>query len=256
MKRSAKRSPPRRLASATTPAFTDNVKDPAVIVEPGANRGTTIASGGRSGSGEGQSLARSDERMLTAQEFHQLASVPGVVEWFANIENPRTRRAYQIDLQDFMAFVGISAPEEFRIVTRSHVIAWRKVVETRGAAPATIRRKLAALSSLFDYLCEQNAITHNPVKGVKRPKADMNEGKTPAIGDGQARAAQRARSGHAQRQTRSRDSFNVFISRTAPRRTRRAEGARPASTAWRAPCACAWQGREDAVRANPSAGTR
>ena len=31
-------------------------------------------------------------------------------------------------------------------------------------------------------------MSHNPVRGVKRPKADANEGKTPALGDGQARA--------------------------------------------------------------------
>lgn len=35
------------------------------------------------------------------------------IEWFANITNPRTRRAYEIDLKDFMAFVGIQRPEEF-----------------------------------------------------------------------------------------------------------------------------------------------
>jgi site-specific recombinase XerD len=43
------------------------------------------------------------------------------------------------------------------------------------------------LSSLFEYLCEKNAVTHNPVKGVKRPKAESGEGKTPALGDHQAR---------------------------------------------------------------------
>jgi len=35
---------------------------------------------------------------------------------------------------------------------------------------ASIRRKLAALSSIFEHPCEANAVTHNPVKGVKRPK--------------------------------------------------------------------------------------
>lgn len=112
---------------------------------------------------------RGSDRLLTAAQFQQLAEVPPEVEWFANIENPRTRRAYRIDLHDFMSFVGIATPTEFRTVTRAHVIAWRKVVETRGAAPATIRRKLAALSSLFEHLCEANAVTHNPMKGVKLP---------------------------------------------------------------------------------------
>jgi hypothetical protein len=49
-----------------------------------------------------------------------------------------------------MWFVGIEQLEEFRIVTRSHIIAWRKRLEARELAGATIRRKLAALSSLFE----------------------------------------------------------------------------------------------------------
>jgi len=31
---------------------------------------------------------------------------------------------------------------------------------------------LAALVSLFEYLCEKNAVTRNPVKGVERPKTE------------------------------------------------------------------------------------
>ena len=53
--------------------------------------------------------------------------------------------------------------------------------------PSSIRRKLSALSSLFDYLCERNAVAGNPVDGVKRPMANSNEGSTPALGDAQAR---------------------------------------------------------------------
>ncbi|MFT0175010.1 tyrosine-type recombinase/integrase [Paraburkholderia mimosarum] len=113
--------------------------------------------------------------------------MPPEAEWFANLDNPRTRRAYQADLRDFMDFTTISRPEDFRIVTRAHVLAWRKVLEDRALSGATIRRKLAALSSLFEYLCEKNAVDFNPVKGAKRPKVESNEGKTPALGDHQAR---------------------------------------------------------------------
>ena len=44
------------------------------------------------------------------------------------------------------------------------------------------------MSSLFAYLCEQNAVLHNPVDGVKRPKSNRREGTTPALNDKQARA--------------------------------------------------------------------
>ncbi|MGS0741795.1 tyrosine-type recombinase/integrase [Glaciimonas sp. GG7] len=127
-------------------------------------------------------------RALTAAQFHQLADVPPALTWFANIANPQTRRAYQSDLQEFMAFAGIDRPAQFRIVTRAHLLAWRRDLEHRALSGATIRRKLAALSSLFDYLCEANAVVSNPVKGVKRPKMESLEGKTPAIGDHQARS--------------------------------------------------------------------
>lgn len=34
-------------------------------------------------------------RALTSAEFSQLADVPPETEWFANIDNPHTRRAYR-----------------------------------------------------------------------------------------------------------------------------------------------------------------
>lgn len=129
------------------------------------------------------------ERRLNATQFQQLADVPAAVEWFANIDNPRTRRAYQGDLQDFCSFVGLAGTDEFRLVNRAHVLAWRAQLEQRGLAGATIRRKLSALASLFDHLLENNAVAGgNPVNGVKRPRIESNEGKTPALGDHQAKA--------------------------------------------------------------------
>src|SRR4051794_20767418 len=75
-------------------------------------------------------------------------------------------------------------------------MTWSRIHERREIGPsakkrspegATIRHRLAALSSLFEYLCGKNAVSHNPVKGVKRPRAESGEGKTPALGDHQAR---------------------------------------------------------------------
>lgn len=127
-------------------------------------------------------------RPLTAEQFQGLARMPPEVEWFANITNPNTRRAYRADVRDFMRFVGIVEPEEFRVVTRAHVIAWRDSLVERNQAPATLRRRLSALASLFDYLCDRNAVSHNPCNGVKRPNLGSNEGKSPALGDEEARA--------------------------------------------------------------------
>ena len=70
-------------------------------------------------------------------------------------------------------------------------IAWRKSLVEQGLAGATIRARRAALSSLYEYLCDHHAVPFNPVKGVSRPKVETYEGKTPAISDAQVRACSR-----------------------------------------------------------------
>ena len=127
------------------------------------------------------------KRALTTAQYGDLADVPPEIEWLANITNPKTRRAYKIDVSEFSAFARLGGPAELRTVTRAHVVAWRKDLEACGLSPSRIRRKLSALSPLFDYLCERNAVSGNPVDGVKRPMANGNEGSTPALGDAQAR---------------------------------------------------------------------
>lgn len=101
----------------------------------------------------------------------------------------RTRTTWE-----FMAFAGIADPGQFRQLGRGHALAWRRDLELRRnpkgkpLAGATIRRKLSALSGLFDALCEANAVSGNPVDGVKRLKVATQEGSTPTIADYQARA--------------------------------------------------------------------
>lgn len=164
-------------------------------------------------------VVSTEERALTAAQFQTLAEVPPEIEWFANFTNPRTRVAYEVDVKAFARFVGIRTPEECRIVTRAHVIAWRKDLEGRGLTDATIRRKLSALSSFFDALCERNAVKDNPVHGVERPKASSHEGLTPALIDAQARRLLNAPSADTLKGKRDR----AILSTLAHHALRRAE---------------------------------
>jgi integrase/recombinase XerD len=108
-------------------------------------------------------LVSSDsERTLSLEQYRALADVPPELEWLANITNEKTRRAYKVDVAEFITFTGLKDHSELRTVVRRHV-AWRKDMEFRSLAPTSIRRKLSALSSLFDYLCERNAVIGNPV---------------------------------------------------------------------------------------------
>ena len=126
--------------------------------------------------------------MLSREEFQRLADVPHIEVWLANQRSQKTKRSYRYAVKDFIQLTGIESPEEFRAVTRAHVIFWRDQLKTRELSAATIRARLSALSSLFDYLCDQNAVEFNPVTGVARPSEGANEGKTPAIADHEAKA--------------------------------------------------------------------
>ncbi len=71
--------------------------------------------------------------------------------------------------------------------------------------------KLSALSSLFEYLSNANAVTHNPVKGVRRPRVESYEGKTPALGDSQARHLLKLPAGESLKARRDRALLSLLL---------------------------------------------
>jgi hypothetical protein len=44
------------------------------------------------------------ERMLTPEQYRDLANVPPELEWLANITNAKTRRAYKVEVAKFITF--------------------------------------------------------------------------------------------------------------------------------------------------------
>ena len=140
------------------------------------------------------------DRILTRQEFQNLANVPPVIAFIKNIACLQTQRSYLNDIRQFSEFEGIQHPDEYRQVKRAHAIAWRDHLQSEGYiaktkhgeepirksySATTIRRKLAALSQLFNFYCNCNSVDFNPIAGITRPKHNRTEGKTPAISDEQ-----------------------------------------------------------------------
>jgi site-specific recombinase XerD len=79
----------------------------------------------------------------------RLAEIPEEEIWLQKQKSPRTRRAYRLDVQDFMRTLAITTPAELRQADHKAVIAWERFMrETEHAAASTIRCRLAALSSL------------------------------------------------------------------------------------------------------------
>jgi site-specific recombinase XerD len=120
--------------------------------------------------------------------FAQLGGMPMEAQWLANFASACTRRAYAADVRDFVAFSGLQSQCELLQVARSHILGWRHHLQAQGLSPSTQRRKLAALSSLLEHLVDEQLIPTNPARGVRRPRLESHEGKTPALSLEQAQA--------------------------------------------------------------------
>ncbi len=88
--------------------------------------------------------------------------------WLASQQSPHTTDAYRRDLADFVQWLADRT--DLLAVDRGTVDLYRRHLETVGLKPATIARRLAALSSFYDYLHYEQVVRVNPVGRVKRPK--------------------------------------------------------------------------------------
>lgn len=149
--------------------------------------------------------------VLSREAYEKLANVPGELEWLANFTSLQTRRAYKNDLKLFLDFLGKPAPGEIQSIAPAHVLAWRNYLVSIGLAETTIRRKLSAIASLFDFLLDRQEVKHNPVNGVRRPPMSSQEGKTPAISDEMARRLLEAPESHTLKGKRDRAILSVLM---------------------------------------------
>jgi site-specific recombinase XerD len=118
----------------------------------------------------------------------QLAAIPEKQVWLAKQKSARTRRAYGLDVRHFMRSLGIATTDQLRQLDHRAVIAWERIQrEEEGAAASTVRRRLAALSSLFKHLVRHGAATRNPVVDVERPAINRDQGSTAAFSKAQVR---------------------------------------------------------------------
>jgi integrase/recombinase XerC/integrase/recombinase XerD len=81
----------------------------------------------------------------------------------------RTRKAYGVDLGQFVAWAGERAPGDIR---HRDVRRFAAGLSSDGAAPATVARKLAAVRGLFDFLVRTERVGQNPADLVSSPKRE------------------------------------------------------------------------------------
>ena len=135
-----------------------------------------------------KALVPSRARGLRRMSVDVLKTIPEEAVWLESRKSARTRRAYRTDVTHFMRTFNITSPEELRQIDHRAVYAWeRQLREVEGKETSTVRRRLAALSSLFTHLIKFGVVEQNPVRDVERPAINRREGMTRAFSQKQAR---------------------------------------------------------------------
>jgi len=102
-------------------------------------------------------------------------------EFLENFTSIHTRKSYKNDINKFIEYLieTKNKIKKLHKIERRDIVTYRNWLLETGSktggpsAPKTIARKLAALSSLFDYLVEKNLCKFNPVTSVKRPRREV-----------------------------------------------------------------------------------
>jgi integrase len=135
-----------------------------------------------------RSLVKSYPQSPAWATLDSLTAIPEEHIWLASRKSLRTRRAYRKDVEHFMRTLGIRSTDDLRRADHKAVLAWEAYMrEAEHAEASTVRRRLAALSSLFKHLVKHGVADRNPVRDVERPPINRREGFTPAFSKAQAR---------------------------------------------------------------------
>jgi site-specific recombinase XerD len=110
---------------------------------------------------------------------------PRILEFFtAHIRNANTRKAYANAGEDFARWCRSFGIHELCSVQPVHVAAY--VAQLTLSAPS-VKQRLAALRSLFDWLVVGQVLPTNPAASVRGPRRSVTTGTTPVLSAQEAR---------------------------------------------------------------------
>ncbi len=100
--------------------------------------------------------------------------------WLASYGLENTRTAYRRDAQIFLTYLEATGLD-LLAVRRAHVDVFARTRQAAGDAPATLNRRLAAVSALYAYALDEGALQLNPVVRVRRAAVDADHSVTAAL---------------------------------------------------------------------------
>lgn len=111
------------------------------------------------------------------------------MDWLLSFASAATRRAYRTHLGQWLAFAGDAGIDPLT-ATRGDGHLWARWLEVppRNSKPATVAAKMAAVSSWYTYLLEEDAIAAARFTAASRPKLDRMHSETVGLTEAEARA--------------------------------------------------------------------
>ncbi len=114
--------------------------------------------------------------------------------WLAARRSPHTRRAYHGDLAAWSRWCAVHHLDPLA-VRRRHVQVWGAQLSAQGMAPASVARRLAAVSAWYRVLAGEDLIDLVPTVDLGRPVVNVDD--SAVLGMDQAAAAQLLRTAQA-----------------------------------------------------------
>lgn len=111
-------------------------------------------------------------------------------QWLANRRfSPHTREAYRRDVGQWLAWCAENGLDPVR-VDWPDVNTWSRELEDgeKPLAPATVHRKMSAVSSWYSFLVKLKALPANPAAGADRPVVDRDYSPTVSFTHDDAKA--------------------------------------------------------------------
>lgn len=111
------------------------------------------------------------------------------MEWLLSFQSAATRRAYRVHLAQWLSFAAGAGIDPL-VATRGDGNLWARWLEMppRNSKPATVAAKLAAVSSWYAYLLEEDAIAPVRFPAAARPRMDRQHSETRGLSEAEARA--------------------------------------------------------------------